>query len=89
MRSLLVAPASGVALTALLISYLIEALQYVNLLEWLGWQHYRVASIVLGSHFEWIDMLAYTLGILAIMGIERLNRRCLFEASLSARMPPA
>jgi hypothetical protein len=46
---------------ALLISYVIEGLQYINLLERLGW-HSRVARIVLGSHFEWGDMLAYTLG---------------------------
>ena len=46
---------------ALLISYVIEGLQYANLLERLGWQS-RVARIVLGSHFEWGDLLAYTLG---------------------------
>jgi hypothetical protein len=46
---------------ALAISYLIEGLQYINLLGRLGW-HSRVARIVLGSHFEWGDMLAYTLG---------------------------
>ena len=46
---------------ALAISYIIEGLQYINLLGRLGW-HSRVARIVFGSHFEWGDMLAYTLG---------------------------
>jgi glycopeptide antibiotics resistance protein len=46
---------------ALLISYIIEGLQYIDLLGRLGW-HSRVARIVFGSHFEWGDMLAYTLG---------------------------
>ncbi|MBH8569273.1 DUF2809 domain-containing protein [Microvirga sp. STS02] len=41
-----------VALGVLLTAYLIEALQYVHLLSWMGWQHSRVARIVLGSRFE-------------------------------------
>ena len=47
---------------ALLTSYLIEGLQYVHLLHYLGLEHFRLARIVFGSSFEWIDMLAYTLG---------------------------
>ncbi|GAB3584071.1 ribosomal maturation YjgA family protein [Hymenobacter daeguensis] len=61
LRSFLHAPAWKVAGAALAISYLIEGLQYVELLDRLGW-HSRVARIVLGSHFEWGDVLAYTLG---------------------------
>ena len=56
----------------LLISYLIEGLQYFNLLTHLGLQHSRLARIVLGSSFEWTDLLAYTLGALVAVGIECL-----------------
>ncbi|MGY3087221.1 hypothetical protein ACVWYF_000247 [Hymenobacter sp. UYAg731] len=69
-RGLLTAPPKKVALGVLFTAYLIEALQYVNLLSWLGWQHSRVARIVLGSSFEWADMLAYTLGIGMGLGLE-------------------
>lgn len=55
----------GVALT---ISYIIEGLQYINLLGRLGW-HSRVAHIVFGSHFEWGDMLAYTLGAAVALAV--------------------
>ena len=65
----------------LLISYLIEGLQYVDLLSRLGWQHSRVARIVLGSRFAWADMLAYTLGALAVLATERLIR----PASLASK----
>lgn len=71
-RGLLAAAPGKVALGALLMAYLIEALQYVNLLAWLGWEHSRVARIVLGTHFEWVDLLAYTLGIGLVLGIEGL-----------------
>lgn len=63
----------GPALTAaLLLSYLIEGLQYLEVLSRLGWQHSRVLRVVLGSHFAWGDMLAYTLGAAAVLAIERL-----------------
>ncbi|GAA4023510.1 DUF2809 domain-containing protein [Hymenobacter glaciei] len=58
----------------LFVSYLIEGLQYVDLLGRLGLQHSRLARIVLGSSFSWADMLAYTLGALAILMVERLTR---------------
>lgn len=57
----------------LLVAYALEALQYVHLLAHLGLQHSRLAAVVLGSHFEWVDMLAYTLGALLIWGAEKLR----------------
>jgi hypothetical protein len=60
-----------VALAALLVSYAIEIAQLVHLLHWLGWQHSRMARLLLGSQFEWGDMLAYTLGAIAVLGLER------------------
>ncbi|WP_035562422.1 DUF2809 domain-containing protein [Hymenobacter sp. IS2118] len=57
------------ALVALAFSYLIEGLQYINLLDRLDW-HSRAARIVFGSHFEWSDLLAYTLGALLVVGLE-------------------
>lgn len=70
-RGLLMAAPKKVALGVLLTAYAIEGLQYVHLLRWLGWQHWQVARIVLGSSFEWTDLLAYTLGIGLALGLER------------------
>ena len=71
-KTFVLAPNRQIVTLVLLTSYLIEALQYVNLLTQLGLQHSRLARIVLGSHFEWTDMLAYTLGALVAVGIERV-----------------
>jgi len=65
------APAWQVALAALLASYAIEAAQLVHLLRWLGWQHSQLARVLLGSQFEWGDMLAYSLGAAFILLIEQ------------------
>jgi hypothetical protein len=64
------APARRVALVALLVSYAIEVAQLAQLLPRLGWQHVRVARLVLGSAFSWGDMLAYTLGAAAVLAVE-------------------
>lgn len=66
-------PAGPTVLGVLAVAYAIEALQYVHLLAHLGLQHSRIAAIVLGNHFEWVDMLAYTLGAGLIWGAEKMR----------------
>jgi hypothetical protein len=65
-KSFLSASTKSVVVGVLLVSYMIEILQYFRLLTHLGLQHSRVARIVFGSSFEWSDMLAYTLGALLV-----------------------
>jgi hypothetical protein len=60
------------ALATLLFSYLIETLQYFNLVAMLGLQKSRLANIVIGNSFAWADLVAYTLGIFTVIGIEYL-----------------
>lgn len=62
----------SIAIFTLLFAYLVEFAQYLNVLEWLGLEKNRFARVVLGSSFEWIDMLAYTLGVVFILIAERV-----------------
>jgi Protein of unknown function (DUF2809) len=59
------------ALAVLLFSYSVEFLQYANIVKLLGLQNYKIARIVIGTSFSWIDMLLYTLGILLVIIAER------------------
>lgn len=75
-RSLVKLPAAPLVASVLLFAYLIEVSQYCHLASRLGLAHVRVARAVLGSAFSWLDMLAYTLGALLVLGLERgLNHR--------------
>lgn len=76
-RTVLDAPVINVAIAVLLFAYLIEVLQYFQIVNKLGLQNNIVARTVIGYGFEWIDLIAYTLGILTILTLERsgLNRR--------------
>jgi hypothetical protein len=40
----------------------VEVLQYFNLVERLGWQDNRALVVIIGTTFDWKDILAYGLG---------------------------
>jgi hypothetical protein len=74
-KSFLKIPVIKAALLVLLFAYSIEILQYLNILRRLGLEKSLVARTVIGSSFEWIDMLAYTMGIVLVLLIEIKNAR--------------
>ncbi|WP_234423433.1 MULTISPECIES: ribosomal maturation YjgA family protein [Aquimarina] len=76
-RSFLKGKAELIAIGTLIFSYTIEILQYFNFVEVLGLGHYKLARIVLGNSFSWLDMLSYTFGFIIIVWLDKiqLNRR--------------
>jgi hypothetical protein len=64
-------PPIPLAIAVLLFAFFIEVLQYFNLVNLLGLGGSTIARIVLGSSFEWIDLIAYTAGVIAILFVER------------------
>ena len=77
-RSFLHAPVVPVAIGVLAFSYLVETLQYFNVVKLLGLEHSRVANVVIGNYFTWHDIIAYTLGGAFVVLAEKIrpdNRR--------------
>jgi len=72
-KSFLDTSVMGSACFVLLFSYAIEISQYFHLTTRLGWQHSRVADLLLGHFFSMTDMLMYTLGILLVLGVEKIR----------------
>ena len=68
-----------VAIGVLLFAYLIEVLQYFNIVDKLGLTDNEIARTVIGYGFEWWDMLAYTLGIATVLIIESFFCKHSFE----------
>jgi len=52
---------------ALGVAYFLELLQKINFLEKTGLAKHKIMSMLIGSAFSWLDILAYTLGYLSIM----------------------
>jgi hypothetical protein len=72
-RTFFKVPVVKTAIGVLLFSYLIETLQYFQIVNRLGLQDNTVARTVIGYGFDWMDMVAYTLGALTILFLERKN----------------
>jgi hypothetical protein len=66
------APVVPIALAVLIFSYLIETLQYFNVVQHLGLGKSRLANIVIGNYFTWDDIIAYTLGIVFTILVEKV-----------------
>ncbi|GEQ87295.1 hypothetical protein ULMS_28030 [Patiriisocius marinistellae] len=56
----------------LIFAFTVEIAQYFSLAEMLNIQN-RFIKIIIGSHFDPWDLLAYTLGILPILLIEKFT----------------
>jgi len=59
---------------SLLIAFMVEVTQYFQLVARLGLSDNPLARTVLGSSFDWGDMVAYSMGAAAILLAERLAR---------------
>lgn len=70
-RAFIKAPSIMIALSALLFAYLVEVLQYFNIVDKLGLSDNQLAKTVIGNGFDWLDLLAYTLGIITVLVLER------------------
>lgn len=58
------------AIGVLIFSFSLEILQYFNIVNLLGLGHSEFARTVIGTSFEWIDLIAYTLGIVFVIYME-------------------
>ena len=58
------------AIIVLLVSYVIEGLQYFNIVEILGLEKSVLARTIIGTHFSWTDLMAYTFGIFVVLLVE-------------------
>lgn len=56
----------------LLFSFFIEALQFINFVEIIGLEKVKIARVILGTSFSWLDILAYSLGALFVFFVESI-----------------
>ncbi|MEM9924701.1 MAG: DUF2809 domain-containing protein [Cyanobacteria bacterium P01_D01_bin.50] len=54
---------------------IIEILQYFNLVNHLGLQQSKIATVILGNTFDWKDIIAYLVGSIAILLLEKIIKK--------------
>ncbi len=62
-----------IAISVLIFSFVVEILQYFKIVEILGLKGNRLAEIVIGTSFSWLDLVAYTLGVLTVYWLDTKN----------------
>lgn len=72
-RSFFNVPVIQAAIGVLVFAFTIEGLQYIQFVNILGLQNLKLASVVLGNSFAWMDMITYVLGIGFVLACESLN----------------
>ena len=60
-----------VSMAVLLFAYTVEILQYFKIVDKLSFENSKIARTIIGTSFEWTDMVAYTLGIGLVLFIEK------------------
>ncbi len=63
------------AIAVLIFAFLVEFLQYLKIVEVIDLENNKIALVVIGSSFSWIDLLCYILGILLVVLMERRSIR--------------
>lgn len=71
LKSFLKLPVLNVALFVLIISFTIEFLQFLNIVEKLSLENSQIVKTVIGTSFSWIDLLTYIAGITIIIITEK------------------
>jgi hypothetical protein len=65
-------PVLTACILVLIFSFLVEVLQYFQIVKVLGLQDSTFATTVLGNSFAWTDLAMYIAGVVAILCIERV-----------------
>ena len=59
----------------LMFSFLIEMLQAIHFIEWMGINPHSLLGIALGNSFDWGDMLAYLCGGFCVWLIQKFQHQ--------------
>ena len=61
----------SIAIATWIFACTVEFLQYLNIVHKIGLQNSKLAVIIVGNSFDWADILAYTLGIMVVVYVEK------------------
>ncbi len=77
----LLGPARRVLATVVAFAFLIEILQWFDIVAVLGLQNSQAASLLIGRTFSWLDFLAYLVGGALVWALERRDAESCSAAS--------
>jgi hypothetical protein len=72
-KSILNITTTKAAIYVLLFAYFVEIMQGLKFVELIGLSNYKIARILIGTTFSWIDIICYTIGIAIVIIVEKLR----------------
>ncbi|WP_108869164.1 DUF2809 domain-containing protein [Aquimarina aquimarini] len=60
-------------IVVLMVCYILEILQYFDIIGIMGLKECTLAPIILGKSFSWLDIIAYTFGAIVVIWFEKEN----------------
>jgi hypothetical protein len=60
------------ALSVFVFACTVEILQYFNLVNKLGLQNNKIATVIIGNTFDWKNILAYAIGAVVVLFLEEI-----------------
>lgn len=70
-RAFFKVPILAATMGALVFSFIVEILQYFNIVEILGLEQFAIARTVIGTTFVWEDLVAYAVGCAILLCLEK------------------
>jgi hypothetical protein len=67
-------PKIKTAIGVLVFAFIVESLQYLNIVYVLGLEKSKLARIIIGTSFAWEDIIAYIAGILIVLMVELISK---------------
>ncbi|MEO8516607.1 MAG: DUF2809 domain-containing protein [Flavobacterium sp.] len=71
LKSFVKLPILTAAILVLIFAFTVEFLQFMNIVEKLHLQSSKLARIVIGTSFSWIDLFTYLIGIAIVIAVEK------------------
>jgi hypothetical protein len=78
-KSILPLSTYPLAISIFFFACLVEVAQFFGVVSLIGLQHNDFARIVMGTQFDWKDVLAYALGITIVIICEKIKGGCSCE----------
>ncbi len=72
LKSVFSKPVLVLAASSLFVAYFLEMLQYFHFLKVTGLGKYHFLKLLIGSAFAWGDIVAYTLGFVFVLIVEKI-----------------
>jgi hypothetical protein len=73
-KSFFALPYIKTAIAVLVFAFFVEAMQYFHFIDLIGLEYSAAAKIIIGNSFSKLDLVAYSVGVLLVLLVEKVRQ---------------